>query len=74
MLLIYEGIPTPTHTQCAFVGESRERRLRRDAVRAANKGNTLTDGDDQSLLAAFSRARKSRENNHHPFHAQVVMK
>jgi hypothetical protein len=47
---------------------------RRDAVRAASKGNTLTADDDHFLFAAFSLGRSFRENNYHPFHAQVVMK
>ena len=48
--------------------------LRRDVVRAASKGNTLTADDDSFLLAFFSLGRSFRENNYHPFHAQVVMK
>ena len=48
---------------------------RRDMVRAASKGNTLTAEDDSFLLAVFSLGRNVfRENNYHPFHAQVVMK
>ena len=35
----------------------RERRLRRDAVRAASKGNTLSADYDQFLLAVFSPGR-----------------